>query len=408
MLHVLACAWRPLSTEELIDAMAVDLQSNLGFDTQERLSAQKVLSLCPSLIATINETEEALMAKPAIQQIKLCHPSVKEFLLSQQRIVLHGNSYALGWAYANATMASICLSYLLTFNLKNSLNQQTTLQYPLAKYAARYWTHHFNNSGSSRNSYQWHLARLFCNDETFRNTYWNSIRLFDPENPLLRPELDRGNNTIGLPLYHASATGCVELVKFLLQNGADVNAFGGRNCGTALHAACVYGHPHVVDILLDNGADINSVDGAYSDKVYWAAFSYSEMVLWTPLITVAFLGKEGIVEQLLGRGADPNIAQTSGYTALHFAVIRGHTGVVRRLLQHSANVNALVNPGYPYGTESALIMSVWRRDEQAFEALLERNPDMTVRHPKYGTALDLASKLGLRSMAEKLSGTSSG
>jgi hypothetical protein len=36
----------------------------------------------------------------------------------------------------------ICLAYLLQFDKANCLARQTTDEYPLARYAAKYWTQH--------------------------------------------------------------------------------------------------------------------------------------------------------------------------------------------------------------------------------------------------------------------------
>jgi ankyrin repeat protein len=47
-----------------------------------------------------------------------------------------------------------------------------------------------------------------------------------------------------------------QVVKLLLDKGADVNAQGGRY-GNALYAASLGGHEQVVKLLLDKGADTN-------------------------------------------------------------------------------------------------------------------------------------------------------
>src|SRR2546423_15593265 len=57
----------------------------------------------------------------------------------------------------------------------------------------------------------------------------------------------------------ASRKGLEEIVRMLLQKGADVNA-QGKSCRSALHAASRYGHEEVVRLLLDNGADVYARD----------------------------------------------------------------------------------------------------------------------------------------------------
>ena len=72
----------------------------------------------------------------------------------------------------------------------------------------------------------------------------------------------RGNS--GVPLFLAAGEGKLEVVRYLLDEGADVNAH--ENLGnTALAEAAYYGHLTVVKELLLRGADINSVgDGGTS------------------------------------------------------------------------------------------------------------------------------------------------
>ena len=59
-------------------------------------------------------------------------------------------------------------------------------------------------------------------------------------------------------LNWALKRGHLEVAKFLLDHGADVNA----RDGFALIEASVYGHLEVAKLLLDYGADVNARDGS--------------------------------------------------------------------------------------------------------------------------------------------------
>ncbi|XP_019773681.1 poly [ADP-ribose] polymerase tankyrase [Dendroctonus ponderosae] len=109
-------------------------------------------------------------------------------------------------------------------------------------------------------------------------------------------DLDGRHST---PLHFASGYNRVQVVEFLLQQGADVHAKdkGGL---VPLHNACSYGHYEVTELLVKHGASVNVAD------------------LWkfTPLHEAAAKGKYEIVKLLLKHGADSSKKNRDGATAL--------------------------------------------------------------------------------------------
>ena len=107
----------------------------------------------------------------------------------------------------------------------------------------------------------------------------------------------------------AVENGDIAMARFLLENGADVNAPGGvweTPLGTAAHA----GNVPMARLLLDSGAD--------PDK-------------GNPIITAADAGRLEVVKLLLDAGADPSLPNRQGWTALDVA--RSHKqGEIRALL----------------------------------------------------------------------------
>lgn len=69
-------------------------------------------------------------------------------------------------------------------------------------------------------------------------------------------------------LLHQKAVN--EGVKFLLENGADVNGRCNPH-GNALCAASSEGHERIVRLLLEKGADINAPGGFYGNALYVTA-----------------------------------------------------------------------------------------------------------------------------------------
>ena len=59
------------------------------------------------------------------------------------------------------------------------------------------------------------------------------------------------------PLHHASLSGSVDIVRFLLERGADVTALGNRK-NITLYMAPRSGNASVVGVLLERGADVNA------------------------------------------------------------------------------------------------------------------------------------------------------
>jgi len=100
---------------------------------------------------------------------------------------------------------------------------------------------------------------------------------------------------------------------------------------TPLHTAAFRGDVEgVKQQLLERGADPNAKDNAGK----------------TPLYLAAFRGHVEIVKLLLERGADPNAKNNDGWTPLHKATNEGHVEVVKLLLERGADPNAKDNAGW--------------------------------------------------------------
>ncbi|KAF8155121.1 ankyrin repeat-containing domain protein [Mycena galopus ATCC 62051] len=91
----------------------------------------------------------------------------------------------------------------------------------------------------------------------------------------------------------ASSRGDLEMVKYLIEHGADLNI---NHQGTALKCASSHGKLEVVKFLIEHGADPNINDFAYG----------------TPLHAASQSGELAIVKYLIENGADPNIRMRQG------------------------------------------------------------------------------------------------
>ena len=186
--------------------------------------------------------------------------------------------------------------------------------------------------------------------------------LFDHGAELEDEALDKG-------LVELALKGKVKDMKFLLDNGADVNAQGGEY-GNALQAAVSNGHIEAVRLLLDKGADVNAQGGCYGNALQAAAERVNIEAM----------------KLLLDKGADVN-AQGGEYgNPLQAAASRGHTEAVRLLLDKGADVNA---QGGKYG--NALQAAAWRGNIGAVRLLLDKGADVYPQGGEYGNALQAAA-----------------
>jgi ankyrin repeat protein len=127
-----------------------------------------------------------------------------------------------------------------------------------------------------------------------------------------------GNHPLSRAAYH----GYHEIVRYLIDKGADINGRGIRP--PPLFQAAENGHYEIFQLLIDRGAKIN-----YKD-------SESQQTL---LHLAAKGGKVRIVQYLLDRGAEADQPDKNGLTPLMFAAMSGSEEVAQMLIQHKAEVN---------------------------------------------------------------------
>lgn len=130
-------------------------------------------------------------------------------------------------------------------------------------------------------------------------------------------------------LEFASVHGRTEIIKILLEAGADINARNPLWASTPLMAAATGGSTEAIQFLIDYGADLEAKDLLGRNCLFRAVeFRYIK-----------------VVQILLSAGANMNVGDDWGVTPLMGAVLNNSIETVKILLVAGANVKATDKTG---------------------------------------------------------------
>ena len=139
----------------------------------------------------------------------------------------------------------------------------------------------------------------------------------------------------------------IDLVRFLLERGADVHTAPGGG----LFAASWWEDLDILDLLLDAGADIDVVVGV------------------TPFLASWGWGRFDAAKHLARRGADVNVQDPKGRTALHLGIEKEYDpALLAWLVRHGASADVEDRNGV-----SARLKASRKRDRR-YLAAIEREP----------------------------------
>jgi ankyrin repeat protein len=161
-------------------------------------------------------------------------------------------------------------------------------------------------------------------------------------------------------LIKAAEQGNINVVKFIIDDGANVNARKDDGM-TSLMYASLGGHLEIVRALIARGADVNARTNDGVSSLMYASLG----------------GHLEIVRALLAKGADVNAGTNDGRTALMVASVGGRLEVVNALLSKGADVHAETRD-----RETALLMASIKGHRRVEEVLREAGTQVSPRPAK--------------------------
>ncbi|XP_067950849.1 uncharacterized protein [Watersipora subatra] len=224
------------------------------------------------------------------------------------------------------------------------------------------------------------------------------------------PILVNENGTTAL--HQAAQSGFADVVRILLDHGADIDTPDSEGY-TALHKAAERGHLDVLGLLINEGCQIDLQDQTYGNtalhEAAWKGFSKSVDLLLknksnafianragcTALHLAAQSGHNQSGRALIYAGCSPDVKNNYGDTPLHTAARYGHAGIARILI--SARCSA--SEQNKNGDTSLHIAAAFKRRKIA-TLLVEGGINVQLVNKQGETATDIARRKDHSSIIE--------
>ena len=378
---------RPMTLAELAEAVAVNVDDEC-FNVEDRFpSPADLLRLCASLVtlqgAGVGEVGKA--TEDGLREVGLAHYSVAEYLISDHIHNSEAKYFATTHQEAHEYMTRSSLLYLESFDRPGSFDKSVPFyepaydDFPFLHYAANKWLEHFRAIsqpsdlllGSGCSFLQDASKPAYLKWQYVIDEAWSHRGYFYDE---------AGSISIPTGLYFACLWGLLQLSKLMLDKRPSVNIQIDQS--GALVAAAHSGNIDLVQFLLDQGANVNA-RGLSHDYALLAATAH---------------GHIDITRILIDRGAAINARDFFGHSALRAAIGNGNADIVRLLLDKGVNIN----PKARYIHNPLWTAIAFNRIE-ILRMLLDEGFDVNAC-PRYNDMLQLAERRGNIDMIRSLTG----
>ena len=293
---------------------ASDITLSTSAKHEMRLSEAEIYHLCGRLV---------IFSEHGIAMLR--HQSLRKYLLSPNDSSTSGDR-AL---QAHEMIARTCLRYLVSsvatnssplFHVKVPSPDQRKPQTisTFMTYALSNWSFHYRIAENYSQVLAGVLGRHL------------SVTLNNACGSLSMKQFQRSIQVASTTLRISAYYGYAALTKMCLETGTNPNGDGCSYCETPLSiaAAICPRNAELLKILLCKGAATTSSSGGCLDFTLFVAASE---------------GLAEAVELNLMGGADANLADDLGQTALHIAAAQGNVQTVKLLMNYCADVNAMLS-----------------------------------------------------------------
>lgn len=189
--------------------------------------------------------------------------------------------------------------------------------------------------------------------------------LLSADNSFLNTVDDRGRT----PLHHAAGNNHLDIIRYLLDSGANIEAADSRG-NTPLLSAIWGNHLSAVKLLAERGANLKAEHQSYGKAIeiaYWqecikdksGITEYliasgepfdpnDESAVATRLNLASTFGNYDMAKFAVELGADVNkVCTPDGMTEVHFAASCGNADIVKLLIDNGADIHITDNEGNP-------------------------------------------------------------
>jgi ankyrin repeat protein len=201
-------------------------------------------------------------------------------------------------------------------------------------------------------------------------------------------------------LIAASLPNAEEVVRYLIQKGANIKAVNGLGQDAVMTAAAE-GAAGTLKILLEAGASgssgVRNLSLPKTSRMAVLDQATQEQLKKrvegvTALMSAARVDCEACMRLLLEHGADAKAKTDAGLTALHYAAYKGNLALVKLFLDAGVPVNAADDRGF---TPLMMAANSKNKNPEVVRLLLDRGADIEAKDERGRTAADWA-RIGAR------------